>query len=155
MRQTHLAGDKMFVDYSGKKPHVIDQLTGEVIEVELFVAVLCASSCTFAESTYTQQLPDWIASNMRARTFFGGVPNAIVPDPLKSAVTLACKYEPGVQRTFDEWARHYETTIFPARPREPLAIAAKSRRCSYALGSLDGSLLKRPLMLRGTRGLAR
>jgi transposase len=119
MRQTHLAGDKMFVDYSGKRPHIIDPLTGEVIEVELFVAVLGASSCTFAESTHTQQLPDWIASNTRALTFFGGVPNAVVPDQLKSAVTLACKYEPGVQRTFDEWARHYETTILPARPRKP------------------------------------
>jgi transposase len=119
MRQTHLAGDKMFVDYSGKKPHVVDPLTGEVIEVELFVAVLGASSCTFAEATYTQQLPDWLASNTRALTFFGGVPNAVVPDQLKSAVTLACKYEPGVQRTFDEWARHYLTTILPARPRKP------------------------------------
>ena len=119
MRQTHLAGDKMFVDYSGKKPHIVDPLTGEVIEVELFVAVLGASSCTFAEATYTQQLPDWLASNTRALTFFGGVPNAVVPDQLKSAVTLACKYEPGVQRTFDEWARHYLTTILPARPRKP------------------------------------
>jgi transposase len=119
MRQTHLAGDKMFVDYSGKKPHIVDPLTGEVIDVELFVAVLGASSCTFAEATYTQQLPDWIASNTRALTFFGGVPNAVVPDQLKSAVTLACKYEPGVQRTFDEWARHYLTTILPARPRKP------------------------------------
>jgi transposase len=60
MRQTHLAGDKMFVDYSGKKPHIVDALTGEVIDVELFVAVLGASSCTFAETTYKQQLPDWI-----------------------------------------------------------------------------------------------
>jgi transposase len=119
MRQTHLAGDKMFVDYSGKKPHIVDPLTGEVIDVELFVAVLGASSCTFAEATYTQQLPDWIASNTRALTFFGGVPNAVVPDQLKSAVALACKYEPGVQRTFDEWARHYLTTILPARPRKP------------------------------------
>lgn len=119
MRQTHLAGDKMFVDYSGKKPHIVDPLTGEVIDVELFVAVLGASSCTFAEATHTQQLPDWIASNTRAFTFFDGVPNAVVPDQLKSAVTLACKYEPGVQRTFDEWARHYQTTILPARPRKP------------------------------------
>jgi len=119
MRQTHLAGDKTFVDYSGKKPHIIDPLTGEVIEIELFVAVLGASSYTFAEATYTQQLRDWIASNTRAIAFFGGVTNAYVPDQLKSAVTLACKYEPGVQRTFDEWARHYETTILPARPRKP------------------------------------
>lgn len=119
MRQTHLAGDKAFVDYSGKKPHIVDALTGEFIEVELFVAVLGASSYTFAEATYTQQLSDWIASNSRAVAFFGGVPAAFVPDQLKSAVTVACKYDPGVQRTFDEWARHYSTTILPARPRKP------------------------------------
>ena len=119
MRQTHLAGDKSFVDYSGKKPHIVDAATGEIIEVELFVATLGASSYTFAEATYTQQLPDWIASNSRAVAFFGGVTNAVVPDQLKSAVTIACKYDPGIQRTFDEWARHYQTTILPARPRRP------------------------------------
>jgi transposase len=119
MRQTHLAGDKAFVDYSGKKPRIVDALTGEVIQVELFVAVLGASNYTYAEATFTQQLSDWIASNTRALGFFGGVPNAIVPDQLKSAVTVACKYDPGVQKTFDEWAQHHVTTILPARPRKP------------------------------------
>jgi transposase len=119
MRQTHIAGDKMFVDYSGKKPHIVDAATGELIEVELFVAVLGASNYTFAEATYSQQLPDWIASNTRALAFFNGVPNAVVPDQLKSAVTVACKYDPGVQKTFDEWARHHVTTILPARPKKP------------------------------------
>jgi len=119
MRQTHLAGDKMFVDYSGKRPHIVDALTGEIIEVELFVAVLGASNYTYAEATYTQQVPDWIASNTRALAFIGGVPNAVVPDQLKSAVTVSCKYEPGIQKTFDEWARHHMTTILPARPRKP------------------------------------
>jgi transposase len=116
MRQTHLGGDKMFVDFSGKKPHLVDPATGERVEVELFVAVLGASSYTYAEATYTQQLPDWIAANTRAVEFFGGVVNAVVPDQLKSAVTVHCRYEPGAQRTYDEWARHYETTILPARP---------------------------------------
>jgi transposase len=119
MRQTHIAGDKSFVDYSGKRPHIIDAATGELIEVELFVATLGASSYTFAEATYTQQLPDWLASNSRAVSFFGGVPNAVVPDQLKSAVTVACKYDPGVQKAFDEWSRHFTTTILPARPRKP------------------------------------
>lgn len=119
MRQTHIAGDKEFVDYSGKKASIVDPLTGEVVEVELFVAVLGASSYTYAEATYTQRLPDWIASNTRALVFFGGAPNAVVPDQLKSAVTVACKYDPGVQKTFDEWSRHYETTILPARPKKP------------------------------------
>lgn len=119
MRQHHAAGDKMFVDYSGKKPHLIDRVTGEFIEVELYVAVLGASNYTYAEATMTQQIVDWTASNTRALEYFGGVPNAIVPDQLKSAVTTACRYEPGIQRTFDEYAEHYGTTIFPARPVKP------------------------------------
>lgn len=119
MRQTHIAGDKLFVDYSGKKPTVVDPETGEVIDVELFVAVLGASNYTYAEATRTQQVPDWIASNVRALEFIGGVPGAIVPDQLKSAVTTACRYEPEVQRTYGEFATHYATVIFPARPRKP------------------------------------
>lgn len=119
MRQTHVGGDKLFVDYSGKKPHFVDPLTGELVEVELFVAALGASSYTYAEASYSQKVQDWLASNTRALEFFGGVPKAVVPDQLKSGVTLPCKYDPGVQKTFDEWARHYTTTILPARPRKP------------------------------------
>jgi transposase len=119
MRQVHVAGDKMFVDYSGQKPHYIEPTTGEVVEVELFIAVLGASSYTYAEATRTQRLADFTASNARAFTFFGGVTNAVVPDQLKSAVTIASRYEPGVQRTFAELGRHYGTTVLPARPRSP------------------------------------
>jgi transposase len=119
MRQVHVAGDKMFVDYSGKTAHYVDAVTGEVIEVELFVAVLGASSYTYAEATRTQTLADFTSSNARALAFFGGVPNAIVPDQLKSAVTLSSRYEPGISRTFAELGRHYDTTILPARPRSP------------------------------------
>jgi transposase len=119
MRQVHVAGDKMFVDYSGKKPHYVEPTTGEVIEVELFVASLGASSYTYAEATRTQTLADFTASNARALSFFGGVPNAIVPDQLKSAVTVSSRYEPGISRTFAELGRHYGTTILPARPRSP------------------------------------
>ena len=119
MRQTHVAGDKTFVDYSGKKPHIVDPETGEIREVELYVAVLGASNYTFAEATYTQQVPDFIASTIHAFTFFGGVSRAVVPDQLKSAVVVANRYEPGIQRTFDELGRHYKTTILPARPGSP------------------------------------
>jgi len=119
MRQTHVAGDKMFIDYSGKTPELVDAQTGEVTNVELYVAVLGASNYTYAEATFTQQVPDFAASTARALTFYGGVPNAIVPDQLKSAVTLACRYEPGIQRSFDELGRHYGTTILPARPASP------------------------------------
>lgn len=116
MRQVHKAGEKCFVDYSGKKPSYIDLHTGEVVEVELFVAVLGASNYTYAEVTATQQVPDFIAAHMRAYEYFGGVPEMTVPDQLKSGVTKACRYEPGIQRSYAEMAAHYGTAIVPARP---------------------------------------
>jgi transposase len=116
MRQEHRAGEKLFVDYSGKKPHIVEPTTGECIEVELFVAVLGASNFTFAEATRTQRSRDWIESHVRALEFFGGVPQLIVPDQLRSAVSRPCWYEPGVQRTYEELAEHYGTTVLPARP---------------------------------------
>ncbi|MBP7686037.1 MAG: IS21 family transposase [Deltaproteobacteria bacterium] len=119
MRQVHVGGDKLFVDYAGMRPRLVHPTTGEVTEVELFVAVLGASNYTFAEATRTQQVPDFVASVARALTFFGGAPRAIVPDQLKSAVTKACRYDPGVQRTTAELGRHYDTTILPARPKSP------------------------------------
>lgn len=119
MRQIHVAGEKMFVDYSGKKPQIVDKATGEVTVCELYVAVLGASNYTYAEATFTQRVPDFIASTTRAITSFGGATRAIVPDQLKSAVTRSCRYEPGVQRSFAELGRHYRTTILPARPRSP------------------------------------
>ncbi len=119
MRQTHVGGDKTFVDYSGKKPHIVDPETGEIREVELYVAVLGASNYTFAEATYTQQVADFVASTVQAFAFFGGVSRAIVPDQLKSAVIVSNRYEPGIQRSFDELGRHYGTTILPARPGSP------------------------------------
>jgi transposase len=119
MRQVHRAGAKLFVDYAGKKPTIIDATTGEVIDVELFVAVLGASNYTYAEATRTQQVPDWVASHQRAFQFFGGVTAAIVPDQLKSGVVVPCRYEPGLQRTYDEFAQHYGTVILPARPAKP------------------------------------
>src|SRR6266446_4609450 len=119
MRQVHRAGAKVFVDYAGKKPTMIEATTGEVITVELFVAVLGASNYTYAEATRTQQVPDWVASHQRAFQFFGGVTEAIVPDQLKSGVVVPCRYEPGVQRTYDDFAQHYGTVILPARPAKP------------------------------------
>ena len=119
MRQVHRAGEKMFVDYAGKKPHLVDCRTGQQVEVELFVAALGASSYTYAEATLTQRSADFIASHVRALSFIGGVPAAIVPDQLKSGVSLACRYEPSIQRTYEECASHYGTSILPARPGKP------------------------------------
>jgi transposase len=124
MRQVHLAGDKLFVDYSGKKAHIIDPDTGEVIDVELFVAVLGASNFTYAEATATQRSPDWIASHVRTLEYIGGVPAALVCDQLKSGVTRACRYEPQAQRTYEDLAEHYQTTVLPARPKHPRDKAA-------------------------------
>lgn len=116
MRQAHRAGEKVFVDYAGQKPHLIDPTTGEIIAVELFVGVLGASNYTYAEATLTQQLPDWLGSHARMFACFGGVPIAVVCDQLKTGVTVPCRYEPGLQRTFAELGEHYGTTILPARP---------------------------------------
>ena len=119
MRHVHRAGDKLYVDYSGKKPSIIDPKTGEVTPVELFVAVLGASSYTYAEATRTQKSADFIASHTRALEYIGGVPAALVPDQLKSGVLVACRYEPTAQRTYHEMAQHYSTAIVPARPGKP------------------------------------
>jgi transposase len=81
--------------------------------------VLGASNYTYAEATRTQQVHDWIGSHERAFAFFGGVTEVVVPDQLKSGVTIACRYEPGLQRTYEEFAQHYTTVILPARPRHP------------------------------------
>ncbi len=119
MRQVHKAGEKCFVDYSGTKPSIVDAKTGERVAVELFVAVMGASNYTFAEVTATQKSRDWIASHVRLVEFLEGTPRAFIPDQLKSGVVLANRYEPGIQRTYEEWSQHYSTTILPARPMKP------------------------------------
>lgn len=119
MRQTHLAGEKMFVDYAGQTIEIMDGLTGEVREAQLFVAVLGGSSYTYAEATWSQSLPDWTGSHCRAFSFFGGVTAQVVSDNLKSGITKACFYEPAVNRTYSDLARHYDTAVVPARPYKP------------------------------------
>ncbi len=119
MRQNHIAGEKLFVDYSGKKPSIVDRKTGEVIEVELFVAVLGASNYTYAEATRTQQGVDFIQSHVRTFEFLGGAAALTVPDQLKSGVTTSCWYDPKIQRTYEEMAAHYGTAVLPARPKRP------------------------------------
>ena len=111
IRQIHRAGEKMFVDYAGQTVPIVNILTGEASEAQIFVAVLGASNYSYAEATLTQTLPDWIASHVRALEFFGGVPQLIVPDNLKSGITRACRYEPELNRTYAELAAHYETAV--------------------------------------------
>jgi transposase len=119
LRQVHVAGEKLFVDYSGHTMEVIDGLTGEVLTAQIFVAVLGASNFTYAEATFTQSLPDWISSHVRAFSFFGGVAQQTVSDNLKAGITRACFHEPMVNRTYADLARHYKTAILPARPYHP------------------------------------
>ena len=119
MRQVHQAGEKTFIDFSGKKPHLVDRKTGEEIPVELFVAALGASSYTYAEATLTQQLPDWIGAHQRMVEYFGGSSEIWVPDQLKDAVKQPCRYEPGINRSYQDLATHYGAVVIPARPRKP------------------------------------
>ncbi len=119
MRQVHRAGEKAFLDYSGKRPRIVDAATGEVLEVELFVMVLGASNYTYAEATRTQTLADFVGSTVRGLEYFGAVPEMLVPDQLRSAVKTPHRYEPEINATFAEMARHYATAVVPARPRKP------------------------------------
>ena len=119
MRQAHPAGERMFVDYAGQTVELYDGRTGEVRQAQVFVAVMGASSYTYAEASWTQTLPDWIGSHVRALAFMGGVPAQLVPDNPKVGVTRANWYEPGLNRTYLDLATHYRTAILPARPRRP------------------------------------
>ena len=119
MRQHHEAGEKAFVDYSGKRIGIADPATGEIHEAEIFVGVLGASSYTFAEGAWTQSLPDWIALHVNMLAFMGGVPRQIVSDNLRAGITRACFYEPLVNRTYADMASHYGTAVIPARPYKP------------------------------------
>jgi transposase len=119
MRQAHPAGERLFVDYAGHTVEVVDAGTGEVRAAQVFVAVLGASNYTYAEATWSQSLPDWIGSHVRALEFLGGVPRQIVPDNLRSGVLRANWYEPGINPTYRDLATHYGTAILPTRVRRP------------------------------------
>jgi transposase len=119
LRQNHPPGEKLFVDYAGQTVPISDPHSGEVREAEIFVAVLGCSNYTYAEASWTQGLPDWLASHVRALEYFGGAPTAIVPDNLKSAVTRAHRYEPDINPSYQDFAEHYGVAILPARVRKP------------------------------------
>jgi len=155
MRQTHVAGERLFVDYAGTTLTVIDGLTGEALTAQLFVATLGASSLTYAEATWTQGLSDWIGSHTRAFAFIGGIPAMVVSDNLRSGITKACFYEPAVNRTYAEMAAHYDTAIVPARPyrardkaKVEVAVQVATRfiiaklrnRCFFSLVALNAAI---------------
>jgi transposase len=159
MRQTHRAGEKLFVDYAGQTVPIADPASGEIRQAQIFVAVLGASNYTFAEATWSQQLPDWLGSHVRALRFFGGAPAMVVPDNLKSGVARACRYDPDINRSYAELAAHYGMAVIPARPRKPQdkakvevgvqiverwMLAALRKQTFFSLQELNAAL--RPLL---------
>ena len=119
MRQVHRAGEKLFIDYAGPTMPVVCATTGEIRTAQIFVAVLGASNYTFAEATWSQSLPDWLGSHVRAFEFFGGTPVMLVPDNLKSGVAKACRYDPELNPSYQQLASHNSVAVMPARPYKP------------------------------------
>jgi len=157
LRQQHRAGEKLFVDHAGDTIALTHPQTGEVLPAYLFVAVLGASNYIYAEATLNRDLPNWIGSHVRAFEFFGGCPEIVVPDNWKTGVSRACRYEPDLNQTYAEMARHYGVAIIPARPAKPrdkakveqgvlLAerwiIAALRHRTFFDLGSLNQAIVE-------------
>ncbi|WP_448955829.1 IS21 family transposase [Labrys neptuniae] len=142
MRQEHPAGDKVFVDYSGKKLAIADPATGAIREAEIFVGVLGASNYSYAEAGWTQALPDWIGAHARMFRFFGGVPRLVVPDNLKSGVNKASFYDPEINRSYGMMASHYGVGILPARPRKPRDKAKVEAGVRFAQSYILGRLRK-------------
>ena len=119
LRQVHVPGQKMFVDWAGQTVPIHNATDGTLSQGHLFVAVLGASNKTFAEAFPNEQLPCWIAGHVHAYAFYGGVASVTVPDNPKTAVVRACRYEPQLHRTYAEMAQHYGTVVLPARPLKP------------------------------------
>ena len=119
MLMNHKSGDKMYVDYAGKTHSIIDKDTGELKEIQFFVAILGASQYTYAEATFSQQKEDFVTSLENGIHFFDGTPAAIVPDNLKAAVIKSNRFEPTINETLVDFAEHYQTTILPARAYKP------------------------------------
>ena len=157
MRQEHRAGEKMFIDYAGRTVAVVDRETGEIRQAQVFVAVLGASNYTFAEATWTQALPDWIASHVRAFHFFGGCSELLIPDNLRPAVSRAHRYEPDTNPTYHDLAQHYGVVVLPARVRKPRdkakvevgvqivqrwILAALRHRTFFSLGELNAAIAR-------------
>lgn len=138
----HTAGDRMYVDYSGKKLSYICSETGREIPVEFFIAILGASQYTYAEATPSQKKADWIISNRNAIEFFGGIPASIMPDCLKSGVTKGCKYEPEINPEYKAFADHYGTVIIPTRPHQPRDKALVENMVSILYTRIHAKLRK-------------
>jgi transposase len=166
LRQHYRGGEILFVDYAGQTVAVFDRKANKVRQAQIFVATLGASNYTYAEATWTQQLPDWIGAQGRAFTFFGGVAEMVVPDNLKSGVQHACFYEPDLNPTYRDMAAHYDTAVVPARPGkardkakvesavlvvERWILAALRDRSFFSLSELNDAILQLLKKLNGRR----
>lgn len=140
MFQQHVAGHKAFVDYSGKRMPIADPVTGEVRMAEIFVAVLGASSLTYAKASWSQGLPDWVGAHVRMFRYFVAVPRLRVPDNLKSGVNKASFYDPEINRSYAAMAAHYGVGVLPARPRRPRDKAAVEAGVRFAQSYIVGRL---------------
>lgn len=158
MRQVHRAGEKLFVDFSGKRPHLVDPGTGELVVVELFVGVLGASGLIYAEATRTQDLASWVGAHVRMLDAFQGSAAIWVPDNLKSGVTTAHRYEPQINRTYADLAQHYGAVVIPARVATPTdkpkvevsvqiaqrwVLAALRHQAFFTLADLNAAIVAR------------
>ena len=119
MRQRHFAGEKLFVDYAGRTVPILGSGGVEAFRAHLFVAAMGASGYAYAEATRSESLPDWLGSHVRALEFYGAAPTIIVPDNPKVGVTRADRYEPDLQRSYEDMATHYRCVVIPARPYRP------------------------------------
>ena len=119
MHIEHKAGDKLYIDFAGEKLYITDPQSGQKQAVEVFIATLGCSQYTYCQAVYSQKKADFLLALANALTYFGGVPQAIVPDNLKSAVTKADRYEPDLNESIEDFAAHYDTCILPARSRKP------------------------------------
>lgn len=119
MRQRHFAGEKMFVDYAGRTVPIYGYGGQVAYQAHLFISAMGASGCAYAEATRSETLPDWLGSHVRALEFYGAAPTIIVPDNPKVGVTRADRYEPDLQRSYEEMAGHYRCVVIPARPYRP------------------------------------
>ena len=147
MRQTHVAGEKLFVDMRDTVP-VFDRGSGEERRAHVFVAVLGASNYTYAEARWSEGLADWVGAHVNALAFLGGAPKLLVCDNLRAGVTAACRYEPGINRTYQEMAAHYSTAVLPraqGAQRVDVAIrsAATGHRCGASQDLRPADQLKR------------
>ncbi len=119
IRQLHMAGEKLFIDYCGPTVPIVNPDTGEIRKAQIFVATLGASNFTYIEASASQKQESWLMAHVNAFEFLGGVPNLLIPDNLRSAVTKADRYELVLNENYLKLARHYNTAVMPARPYRP------------------------------------